>query len=207
MDGTLLDSETWFARAMFSAAEDFGVAMTEELHRSLIGCPRDESDRKILATFGSAFPLQKYHDACHSAFDRLCREHIPLRPGARELLGFLKSAGIPRAVATSAQRDSARRSLERGGVLHLFDAVVTRSDVSQGKPHPESFLRAAELLKARPAHCLAVEDSYLGVRAASAAGMATVMIPDMLPATEEMHSLCAAVMDSLHHLHAALRPQ
>ncbi|GEO15378.1 hypothetical protein MAE02_30740 [Microvirga aerophila] len=86
----------------------------------------------------------------------------------------------------------------------MFQAVVTRDDVENGKPHPESFLTAAELLKVDPADCWALEDSHNGVRAAHAAGMATIMVPDLLEPTKEISSLCAAVLPSLHHVRQTL---
>jgi beta-phosphoglucomutase-like phosphatase (HAD superfamily) len=75
--------------------------------------------------------------------------------------------------------------------------LVTRTDVTHGKPHPETFLKAAEALNARPANCLALEDSHNGVRAAAAAGMATIMVPDLLAPIPEIEALCVAVLPSL----------
>ena len=66
---------------------------------------------------------------------------------------------------------------------------MTRADVTHGKPHPETFLKAAEALNARPSNCLALEDSHNGVRAAAAAGVATIMVPDLLAPTEEIETL------------------
>jgi beta-phosphoglucomutase-like phosphatase (HAD superfamily) len=82
-------------------------------------------------------------------------------------------------------------------IIDFFAALVTRTDVTHGKPHPESFLKAAAALGVQPSNCLALEDSHNGVRAAAAAGMATVMIPDMLPPTDEMRTLCAGILPSL----------
>lgn len=87
---------------------------------------------------------------------------------------------------------------------------MTRSDVTHGKPHPETFLQAAAALNARPANCLALEDSHNGVRAAAAAGMATIMVPDLLAATPEIEALCVGVLphlDDVRHRIAALRAQ
>ena len=88
----------------------------------------------------------------------------------------------------------------------LFQAVVTRDDVANPKPHPEPYLTAAARLGVPPGDCLAIEDSHSGVRAAHAAGMQTVMVPDLVLPTDEIAALCAAVMESLHAVHAAVFP-
>lgn len=79
-----------------------------------------------------------------------------------------------------------------------FHHVVAHDDCERHKPEPEPFLRAAGLLEVAPELCLALEDSHMGVQAASAAGMMTIMIPDLIPATQEIRSLCALVVDDLH---------
>ena len=81
--------------------------------------------------------------------------------------------------------------------------MVTRDDVVNPKPHPEPYLIAAERLGVDPTRCLALEDSHSGVHAAHAAGMQTVMVPDLVGPTDEIVALCAAVLDSLHHLRDA----
>jgi beta-phosphoglucomutase-like phosphatase (HAD superfamily) len=78
--------------------------------------------------------------------------------------------------------------------------VVTRDDVANPKPHPEPYLLAASRLGIAPGLCIAVEDSHTGVRAAHAAGMQTIMVPDIVPPTSEIGALCVGVLDSLHEL-------
>jgi beta-phosphoglucomutase-like phosphatase (HAD superfamily) len=78
---------------------------------------------------------------------------------------------------------------------------------TRGKPHPEPFLRAAEALGLPPEDCLALEDSHNGVRAAAAAGMMTIMVPDMLDPTEEMRSLCVRIARDLHEVRELLEAQ
>ncbi len=108
------------------------------------------------------------------------------------------------AVATSATRRSADRNLGRSGLLRYFPVVVTRDDVARGKPHPDLFLRAAELLDVPPEECLAVEDLFNGIRAAHGAGMMPVLVPDLLSPTEEIRALCVRIAPDLHGLRALL---
>lgn len=204
MDGLLLDTEALYRTAIFEACAQVGHIMEDALHRRFIGAPKETSAALLKAHFGADFPLLDYYGHCHAAFERLCVDGVPLKPGARDLLEFLKDRGIPRGLATSSDRRPAEDHLARAGVLELLDILVTRSDVTSGKPHPETFLKAAEGLGANPARCVALEDSHNGVRAASAAGMATIMVPDALQPTEEIRSLCAGIVDSLAQVQRAL---
>lgn len=86
-------------------------------------------------------------------------------------------------------------------MIELFDTIVTRDDVTNPKPHPEPYLTAAARLGVDPAHCVAFEDSVSGVRAAHAAGMRTVMVPDLVHPSDEVAALCVAVLETLAHAH------
>jgi beta-phosphoglucomutase-like phosphatase (HAD superfamily) len=79
-----------------------------------------------------------------------------------------------------------------------FHAVIGHGDYVASKPSPDPFLTAAKRLGVDPALCLALEDSHNGVRSASAAGMMTIMVPDLIPATDEIQGLCTLVVDDLH---------
>src|SRR5262249_21552474 len=124
-----------------------------------------------------------------------------------DLLKVLRDAAIPLAVATSTARPKTEAQLKKAGIFHNFDVLVTRSDVEIGKPHPETFLKAAALLSVDPSNCLVLEDSHNGVRAAAAAGMATIMIPDLLPLIPEIASLCVGVLPSLNDVRIRISQQ
>jgi beta-phosphoglucomutase-like phosphatase (HAD superfamily) len=93
-------------------------------------------------------------------------------------------------------------NLGLAGIIEQFDAVITRDDVVNPKPHPEPYLLAARKLRTPPADCLAIEDSHAGVRSAHAAGLQTLMVPDLIQPTDEIAALCR-VMASLHEVRAA----
>jgi len=197
MDGLLLDTEAIYRGAIFAACAAQGHQMVDHVHLSLIGAPKDLGDEKLIGYFGRTFDLDRYHLACEEHFDRLCATEVPVRPGVIDLLKVLRDAAIPMAVATSTARPKPEARLKKAGIFHNFDVLVTRSDVKVGKPHPETFLKAATLLSVDPPSCLALEDSHNGVRAAAAAGMSTIMIPDLLQPTPEIAGLCVGVLRSL----------
>ena len=95
--------------------------------------------------------------------------------------------------------------LHRSGLQARFSALVTRDDVVNSKPSPDIFLQAAQAIGVAAGDCVAVEDSYNGVRAAHAAGMMVVMVPDIVPADAEMRDKTVAVLDDLHALRAVLQ--
>ena len=123
---------------------------------------------------------------------------MAVKAGVAELLDYLDEAGIPRAVATSSGHPTVKRTLGPVGLLDRFQTIVAAGDYARGKPNPDPFLTAAARLGADPTGCLALEDSHNGVRAGYAAGMMTVMVPDLLEATAEMRSLCVAIGETLH---------
>jgi HAD superfamily hydrolase (TIGR01509 family) len=105
---------------------------------------------------------------------------LPWRPGARELLFELHGAGIPTALVTMSIRKLAH-VVNDAIDFDAFDVVVAGDDVEHSKPHPEAYLRAAELLGVDPRDCVAIEDSSPGVTAASASGAATIGVPLNVP--------------------------
>src|SRR6185436_6369597 len=100
-------------------------------------------------------------------------------------------------VATSSARPTVERHLQRHRLDGRFHGIAAHGDYERHKPHPDPFLKAAALLGVAPQDCLAVEDSHHGVRSASSAGMMTVMVPDLLPATDEICALCLHVVPDL----------
>jgi len=203
-DGLLLDTETVVRQAMFDACTDLGHTMEDTLFLSLIGGDRTNTDERLRAHFGADFPLAVYRERCRVHFEHICREEVPVKPGARELLMFLKRRRIPAGVATSTNRARSEENLRRTGLSEFIDVLVTRDDVRFAKPHPECFLKAASLLGAAPAECLALEDSHHGIRAAHAAGMAAIMVPDMLRPTPEIEPLCAGIVETLGEVQTLL---
>lgn len=207
MDGTLLDTEAVFRDIVFEVTADLGFEMTDLVHHAMIGSSHETTNRLLVEAYGVAFPYTIFDARCREMMHHRMALEVPVKAGVRELLSELKARRIPIAVATSSRAPHALGHLGNAGLLSLFHAVVTRDDVTNPKPHPEPYLMAANLLGIAPELCIAVEDSHTGVRAAHAAGMQTVMVPDIVHPSDEIAALCAAVMENLHHLRdAAFNP-
>ena len=197
MDGTLLDTEAIYVGALVHAAASLGASIPDTLCHAVVGLPGAAVPDMLRAHFGEAFDLPGLFKAYAARRDALLAEGVKPKPGAAELLEHLAVAGLPAAVATSSRRANAQANLAAAGLLPRLAAVLTRDDVEHPKPWPDVFLRAAAAIGIAPASCVGVEDSHNGVRAAHAAGMMTVMVPDIVPATAEMLEKCVFVVDDL----------
>lgn len=205
MDGLLVDSERLAREALVQTAGVFAIEPDAETFTGMIGLPEEGSLSLLRLRYGLDFPAEQYVRETAVACETLVRAgHLALKPGAEELLTLLKRLGIPKALATSSSREKAMRTLTAVQATEWFEAVVTRTDVARGKPSPDLFAKAACELGLPADRCIALEDSYNGVRAAHAAGIRVIMVPDLLPATTEMIALSEAIVGSLSDVHQAL---
>jgi HAD superfamily hydrolase (TIGR01509 family) len=198
MDGTLLDTEPLYRDAIFTACAEQGYQMRDSLHLAQVGAPNDVARALFQAEYGDGFPFETFQVRMHELMHEIeMARGVEQKPGARELLSMLNARGIPTAVVTSTARPAATARLERAGFTELLDAIITRDDTKHGKPNPEPFLAAATRLDVAPESCLALEDSLNGIRAARAAGMMAVMVPDLIAPTEEITPLCHSIQPDL----------
>jgi HAD superfamily hydrolase (TIGR01509 family) len=177
LDGTLLDTEAITHAAGIHAFAAQGINVDPGFLHSLVGIDDATNALQIMAAFPQ-MDLAVFVRVWRAEVQARQAQGIPLKAGVMDLLaGF----DLPRAIATSSRRDSARSKLAITGLDVLFAHVVTVDDVARPKPAPDPFLLAARMLGADPARCLAFEDSDTGAAAAHAAGMTVVQVPDMTP--------------------------
>lgn len=206
MDGLMLNSEVIYHAAWQQTIEQLGYRLEPQLYIDLVGRSNAESERLMRQIFGPAFPLETFAQQWSQRWqEQVQAQGIPLQPGLLELLDFLESQAIPKAVGTSSNREEAELSLKSTELWPRFQAVVTVDDVTAGKPAPDIFLRAAQKLGYDPAECLVLEDSNAGVQAATAAGSAVVMVPDLQVPSAVSRSQALYVCDSLHAVLALLQ--
>jgi len=198
MDGTLLDTEAVEHAAHDAAARAIGRELPAELLLQFVGVHREGNLVRLQDLWGDAdAPLAFYRES-DRLFEEMWRKGVPFRPGAMELLESLRADGLPLGLCTSTRAPNAQERLQAAGILDRFATVVTVSDVINAKPHAEPYLLAAERLGVDPAACVAVEDSPNGLRAAAAAGMMALLVPDLVPVTPETRALATAVLPDLH---------
>jgi HAD superfamily hydrolase (TIGR01509 family) len=200
MDGLLLDSERPIRDAWLVAAQSLGVALDGADYLTVVGLNHTDSRARMLALFGGdADRLAAAHAQVemHLA-ERFGRLAFDIKPGARRLLQALQAADIHCAVASSTHRVELLHRLGKADMTHFFEAVCGGDEVANGKPAPDLYLLALERLGADASRSLAFEDSGHGVRAALAAGLAVVNVPDLKPPDASLQALCLAVVPTLN---------
>ena len=207
MDGLLFDTERLYGKAILTAAAEVGCPMSHDIFLQLIGRSREVNHAFLISHYGPDYPLETLIATWGRHFRELAAVGLPLKPGAIELLDLLDDLSLPRAIATSSTHATVKANLLVHSLTDRFHDVVAHGDYASGKPAPDPFLKAAERLGVAPALCLALEDSHNGVRSASAAGMMAVMVPDLIPATDEIERLCTHVVADLHHVRRMLDGQ
>ncbi|MCG7361474.1 HAD family phosphatase [Roseomonas sp. ACRSG] len=199
MDGLLFDSEALYHDAIMAAARELGHSFTTEDFLKLVGRPWLVNRAALQEHIGPKADVEVFR-ATWTRHYRGMRSLLALKAGVVELLDRLDELGLLRAICTSSSREEVEHNLALHGLAHRFHAVIAAGDYAQGKPAPDPFLRAAEVLGVAPEDCLALEDSHNGVRSADAAGMRTIMVPDLLPATDEIRPFCHLVVADLHEV-------
>ena len=204
MDGLLFNTEALYRDAIMAAAAEGKHDIPLAFYLSTIGMSGEATRTAFNERCGTAFDFDLFWTTASTQFRDLSKLQLCLKAGVVELLDFLDEAGLPRAIATSSRHEDVQFNLGAQGLLHRFGTIIARGDYSRGKPYPEPFLKAAERLGVAPELCVALEDSYNGVRAAAGAGMMTVMVPDLLPPTAEMEELCVCIVEDLHKVGALI---
>jgi len=206
MDGLMLDTEPIYRMAWQRAASDFGHEIDDRLYFRLIGRSSRDAERVLYGIFGEDFPMAEFRARWLEHWKgEVDRQGVSRKPGLDETLELLESMGVPKAVATSTEGGDALFTLRRAGLEERFDGIVTGDQVAEGKPAPDIFLAAAASLGAPPERCIAFEDSDAGTVAARAAGMLTVMVPDMKPPSDEARESAFRLLDSLEEAPELIR--
>ena len=199
MDGVLFDTERLCQTCWLKLAEEDDIPNMLEVYALCIGVNAQTTERIVYENYGKDFPYEEYCRRTSAMYNQYIEENgVPVKNGVRETLAALSAAGLKIAVASSTRREKVLRHLENAGIAQYFEAVIGGDTVTHSKPHPEIFLTACEALGVAPERAIAVEDSHNGIRAAHAAGMAPVMVPDLLPVTEEMRKLSAYVAEDMN---------
>ena len=183
MDGVLIDSAEAHKGSWRILGNDLGVVVTDEMFAAQFGRASRDIIRCLFGHDLSDETVTRYDQRKEEAFRNIVRGRMPFMPGARELVRTLHQAGFALAVGSSGPPENVDLCIEEMGLAHCFDAVVNGMDVTYGKPHPQTFLLAAERLGLRPELCIVVEDAPAGIEAAAHAGMKSIALTGTHPAS------------------------
>ena len=205
MDGLLIDSERvtydmW--RDLFAAQ---GHELTMPIYLQIIGKTDKMAAPILMEHFPGFDPYTMLYPQWEAGYAELAPKGlVPLKEGVFELLDFADAHGIKKAVVSSNHLRWIEEILKADGVYDRMDLVVHGRMVEHGKPEPEIFLLAAELLGLSPEECLVLEDSNAGITAGHRAGMQVICIPDLKQPAGECIPFCSAILPSLKDVPAWL---
>jgi HAD superfamily hydrolase (TIGR01509 family) len=204
LDGVLVDSEQLWDSARRELVAERGGAWHDDATRAMMGMSAPEWSAYVREQLGVDMEPSAISDAVVQRLERLYRERLPLLPGARGAV-IAAAERWPLGLASSSNREIIDLVLELSGLAPCFAATVSSEEVARGKPAPDVYLETARRLGVEPASCVAVEDSTNGLRAAAAAGMTVIAVPnEAFPPSEDALRLAAFVLHSLDELVPAL---
>ena len=201
LDGLLIDTEHHSELAFHHAAAEHGLEDKGWLFQSLVGTTEITHNEVLAKELGDLIDPVVFRRDWVDRFHQSMTDQPPgLLPGVHEMLLWLEQENIKRAVATSSKTPDGEKKLIDAGIRELFPAVICGDQVSRSKPHPEIYLKAGEAIGANMSRSLGLEDSANGVRAAHAAGLQVIQIPDRAPPTPELLQLGHRVFDNMNEV-------
>lgn len=205
LDGLVLDTESTFRLAWREAARELGHEFSTSFWESLSGLPAEEVMAALIAQGGAGFDVDEFNRLSALSWRRHVAAHgIEVKHGFHSLFEWLVKEGLPYCLATNSHGANAWECLERAGLEQVFPVVISRDQVAQGKPAPDLFLQASRRLGVPAGRCLVLEDSAVGILAASRAGALSALIPSASPANHPAAALCTLQAGDLAQLQKML---
>lgn len=196
MDGLLFDTERIYQETWQELAEQYQVRLEDGFLKAISGT----NGAYMCAVIEKYYHVPDGSVIMNECLDRIKKKlaiHVPLKNGVHEILSYFKDNEMKLAVASSSSRQQIIMNLKNAGIMQYFDAIVSGQEVEHGKPAPDIFEYAAEKIGCLPSECYVFEDSGNGIRAGYAAGCVTMMVPDLIEASQEIVSYCFGIYSSL----------
>ena len=198
MDGVIFDSERATMECWLEIAAKHGIEGIEKPYMACIGTNAAKTKQIMLDAYGADFPYDEYaKEASEMYHGRYDGGRLPMKPGVLPLLDYLSYNGRKIAIASSTRRQTVENQLRDANIISYFNAIVTGDMVAKSKPEPDIFLLACERTGTVPERAYVIEDSFNGIRAAHRGNLRPIMVPDLLPADDEMMRLSETVEESL----------
>ena len=205
MDGLVLDTESTYMIAWKRAASAMGYDFSDDFCLSLSGLHYQDVELKLMDYCGAEFDLQNFNQLSGDYWrDHVNVHGISIKYGFSGLLEVLIRQKIPYCLATNSRAVNALECLELAGIKDIFSIIISRDHVLHGKPEPDIFLKAAEVLQVDITRCLVIEDSDAGIVAAFRAGAVSAFIPSMAQVDPLTVQLCDLMMEDLVQLMNAI---
>lgn len=198
MDGVLFDTEGLTMQSWVETAARYGMEGADEVFKRCIGTNEITTIEIFIEAYGDKYPMRQIKDEQEVLYQKNLRLNGPIKkPYSNYILEYLTTHGYEIALASSTYYNDVMYEIKATGFDKYFKHVIGGDMVSNAKPDPEIFLKAAALLGCKPEEAFIIEDSYNGIRAAHEAGGHPIMVPDMLPPTDEMKELAESIEPDL----------
>lgn len=200
MDGVIFDSEKLYRKHWMISAKEYGL--DEEVMKTLLdkiaGATKERNEKLMKDHFGQDFDYMAFRESTMNRMDKDIDENgVELKPGVRELFNYLKGHGYMIGLATSTVKERAERNLKRAGLISYFDGIMYGGIVTNGKPAPDIYEHACQLLGVPVSEAIGVEDSINGIISSHAAGLYTIMVVDLIQPNDEVRAIADQIYDSL----------
>lgn len=206
MDGVIFDSERATMNCWIELAEKYGIKDIVKVYHDCIGVNMQKTREIVFNAYGKDFPYDAYaKEASRMYHEKYDGGRLPMKSGVREILDYLRSNKKKIALASSSPGQTVIAQLKDADILQYFDEIVSGDMVSRSKPEPDIFLTACKKIGVIPERAYAIEDSYNGIRAAYSGRLRPIMVPDILPADDEMREKAEIVVDDLNKVTEYLR--
>lgn len=206
MDGVLFDTERLCLESWAFIAKKQGFEGMEAVFEQCIGLNGNDTRELVLNHYGPDFPYDTFKvQASEWFWEYIHQNGLPIKPGVREILPYLKQSGYQVGLASSTKYESVVNHLKRAEIIDYFSVIVTGDMVEHSKPRPDIYLLACEKLQVNPSEAYAIEDSPNGIRSAAQAGMKPIMVPDMVAPDAEMEQLSFLICKDLVEVMKYLR--
>ena len=198
MDGTILDTERLYQKYWYIAAHDLGYDLTHEDFLEFRSLGHSFGTKLMEEKTGDPEAYVRIRNYRKAMMEPMLEEtEIPLKPYVKEALSLLRENGFRLAVATATKTDRTEHYLKRTGLIEYFDKLISARDVKEGKPSPDVYLYALQQMNVAAEDAFAVEDAPNGVLSADAAGIKTIMVPDLTEPDDELKKHIAYRADDL----------
>ena len=190
LDGTITDTERIYQRQWVESAKQLGYdTFTRKDALMLRSAWYPYAVKLMQIRFGDSLDFDKLKSLCaDNTLSELKEQGTPQKPYAKEFLEELKSRGKKIVLVSATRPDVIDSRLKAVGLTDYFDEVISAHGTKRGKPYPEPYLYACEVIGVKPEETIAIEDSPNGVDSATSAGCNTIMVPDLTEATDEMQA-------------------
>lgn len=195
MDGLIFDTELIFMNQLAVAMAEKGYSLSRRVYEESLGMAGEPLKQLMMSEYGREYPFEEMGEKSREMVNVIADTvGLPVKPQIRALLKWLKEQGIVCAVASSSQSDVVRHYLEKAELLTYFKEIIGGEMVERSKPEPDIFLLACKKCRAVPEKAVVLEDSENGIRAAYAAGIPSICVPDLKWPCEEVQKMTSAIV-------------